>query len=366
MSISRRSTTSRVAARCLTAVAALVLLTGSVAALSFTLGVAPRAAVASSEKDFELQSTVAFVSTRDDPTANPLLAAEIYLMNPDGTNVRRITLNSDGDGFPSLSPDGKKIIFDSNRLRTASEPLNTSYVFVMEADGSGQVALTRGSSASWSPDSKNVVFHASASGLGLPIKADPGAATEDSDLFVLNVDDFLVGAEGARNLTNNDAAIDDDPDWSPDGQTIVFTSHDRTDDPVNSVTAEIYTISADGSGTPHRLTFNGEEERAPAWSPDGTRIVFSCRRGGSDFEICVMDADGSNQLQLTNNLVGDLTPTWLADGQQIMFHRPVAGRLQLFAMNADGTNQHQVTNTPGINGFANWGELRVHIRHQPQ
>ena len=79
-----------------------------------------------------------------------------------------------------------------------------------------------------------------------------------------------------------------------------------------------------------------------------------------------MDADGSNQFQLTNNLVGDLTPTWSPDNQQIMFHRPVAGRLQLFIMNADGTNQHQVTNTTGINGFANWGELRTHINHQPK
>jgi Tol biopolymer transport system component len=89
-----------------------------------------------------------------------------------------------------------------------------------------------------------------------------------------------------------------------------------------------------------------------------------CRRGGNDFEICVMNADGSNQSQLTNNLVGDLTPTWSVDDQQIMFHRPVAGRLQLFAMNADGTNQHQVTNAAGNNAFANWGWLRVHIAHE--
>jgi TolB protein len=311
--------------------------------------------------NFELDSTVAFVSGRDDPAANPLLSAEIYLMNGDGTNPRRITSNADGDGFPALSPDGKKIVFDSNRLRGANDPLNTSDLFVMAADGIEQVHLRRGSSASWSPDGKNIVFHASASGTGLPIKPDPGAATEDSDIFILNVDDFLAGVETARNLTSNDATIDDDPDWSPDGQTILFTSHDRADDALNSVTAEIYAMNPDGTGAPQRLTFNTEEERAPAWSNDGTRIVFMCRRGGNDFEICVMNADGSNQSQLTNNLVGDLTPTWSVDDQQIMFHRPVAGRLQLFAMNADGTNQHQVTNAAGNNAFANWGWLRVHI-----
>ncbi len=317
---------------------------------------------ANPQANFTLEPTVAFVSSRDDPATNPFLATEVYLMAPDGTNARRLTFNGDGEGFPSLSPDGKNIVFDSNRLRTGSEPLNTSDLFVMAADGSEEVYLRRGSSASWSPDGKNVVFHASASGAGVPIKPDPGAATEDSDIFILNVDDFLAGVEDARNLTNNDAAIDDDPDWSPDGQTIIFTSHDRTDNPLNSVTAEIYSMNADGTGSPQRLTFNTEEERAPAWSNDGTRIVFMCRKGGSDFEICVMNADGSNQLQLTNNLVGDLTPTWSVDDQQIMFHRPVGGRQQLFVMNADGTNQHQVTDTPGANLFANWGFLRVHVR----
>ncbi len=364
MSISRATTVSHVYARCLKTSIMAAGLVVSVSAVTFTTPGPLQYLCAAPQKNFECESTVAFVSTRDDPTGNPLLAAEIYLMNPDGSGARRITFNSDGDGFPSLSPDGKKIIFDSNSLRRDGEPLNTSDLFVMESDGSAQQHLVRGSSGTWSPDSKNVAFHASASGVGLPIKPDPGAATEDSDIFVLNVDDVLSGNAQPRNLTNNDSAIDDDPDWSPDGQTIAFTSHDRHDDPLNSATAEIYTMSADGSSPPLRITFNSEEERSPDWSPDGTLIVFSCRRGGSDFEICTMNADGSNQQQLTNNTVGDLTPAWSRDGQQIMFHRPVAGRLQLFIMNADGTNQHQVTNTPGINLFANWGQLRGHIGHQ--
>jgi TolB protein len=351
-------------------IARLVIIEGKLGAclVAATLGSSivvsdARVGAGAQNANFELRSTVAFVSTQHDPLTDPLLAAEIYLMDGDGTNVRRITFNADGDGFPSLSRDGKKMVFDSNRLRGDGEPLNTSDLFVMESDGSDQRHLVRGSSGTWSPDSKNVAFHASASGAGLPIKPDPGAATDDSDIFVLNVDDVLSGNAVSRNLTNNDLTIDDDPDWSPDGQTIAFTSHDRQDNPINSVTAEIYTMSADGSGPPQRITFNNEEERSPDWSPNGTRIVFSCRRGGADFEICTMNADGSNQQQLTNNTVGDLTPTWSHDGQQIMFHRPVAGRLQLFIMNADGTNQHQLSNTAGINAFPNWGVLRVHVGH---
>jgi len=310
-----------------------------------------------------LHSTIAFVSTRHDsavdPTVNPqraLLAAEIYLMNGDGTNPRRLTENNHFDGFPALSSDGSRIVFDSNRLRSEGEPFNTSDLFVMSADGSGETHLIRGSSATWSPDGKQIAFHASASGKGHPIKPDPGAATSDNDIFVLNLGD----GTRAKNITNSPEAIDDDPDWSPNGQKIVFTSHAVTDDPINSATAEIYTIELDETAKPQRLTNNAEEERAPAWSPDGKRIVFSCRRGGPDFEICVMNADGTGQVQLTDNSVPDLTASWSPDGKKIVFHRRAGGRgqFQLFLVNADGTGEVQLTFPPGLNAFPNWGETR--------
>jgi dipeptidyl aminopeptidase/acylaminoacyl peptidase len=102
------------------------------------------------------RGTIAFVSTRHDSTADPVVdpvrafhAAEIYLMNGDGSDARRITNNAYGDGFPSLSPDGRSIVFDSNRLRKNAEALNTSDLFVMNSDGTDQRALVRGSSASW-------------------------------------------------------------------------------------------------------------------------------------------------------------------------------------------------------------------------
>lgn len=315
------------------------------------------------QSQFLLASTIAFTSTRDDPAAAiPFNAAEIYLLDPDGAHPRRLTVNADGDGFAALSPDGKNIIFDSNRLRTETDPLNTSDLFVMNTDGTDQLFLTRGSSATWSPDSKRIAFHASASGTGLPIKQDPGAATFDSDIFVADVDDLLGHVQPPRNLTNSPDKIDDDADWSPDGQKIVFTRHDVTDNQINSVTAEIFVINADGTGL-SRLTFNTEEERGASWSPDGTRIVFSCRRGGSDFEICVMDADGTNQQQLTDNTVPDLTATFSPDGQKIVFHRALLpGQNQLWTMNVDGTEQTQLTSAPGVNLLANWGELRAHVK----
>jgi Tol biopolymer transport system component len=195
--------------------------------------------------------------------------------------------------------------------------------------------------------------------VGLPIKGDPGAATFDSDIFVVNVDDALSGAATRRNITNSPDAIDDDADWSPDGQKIAFTSHSVSDNQLNSVTAEIYAISPYG-GPLERLTDNTEEERAPSWAPDGSKICYMCRHGGPDFEICVMNADGAGQTQLTNNSTLDATPTWSPDGSQIVFHRTVGGLNQLFVMNPDGTGETQLTSPPGHNVFAIWGELRVH------
>ena len=323
--------------------------------------------------NFKLVSTIAFSNTFGATVEELFNNGEIYLIDPDGANPRRLTHNDAADGFATLSPDGKKIVFDSNRLRDVTteppEPLNVSDLFVMNTDGTEQTHLTRGASPTWSPDSKHIAFHASASGTGQPILSTPGAATTDSDLFIANVDDLLAAVETPQNITNNPTKIDDDPDWSPDGTKLVFTSHDvNAPNHNNAVSAEVYVINADGSGAPKQLTFNLEEERAPAWSPDGTRIVFSCRRGGMDFEICVMNADGTGQVQLTDNTMPDLTASWSPDGQQIVFHRPpVAGQNQLFVMNTDGTGVSQITNLPGQNLpgqslFANWGELRIHVK----
>jgi TolB protein len=355
------------------------------------LAAASPTAPAAAAGDFHLESTIALTSTRDCPlcstVAELLGAAEIYLINPDGTNPWRLTHNTNLDVFATLSPDGKKIVFDSNRNRGPAEPINTSDLFVMNTDGSEQTLLTRGGSATWSPDSKRIAFHASASGTGTPLRTDVGSATTDSDIFVANPDDLIADVEAPRNLTRDwtepeghRTRIADDPDWSPDGQSIAFTAHDAGDDPPNppflSNSAELYLLDPAATGPPQRLTFTSvpgdglpdEEERSPAWSADGTRIVYSCRigGGGADFELCVINADGTNRVQLTDNSVGDLTPTFSPDGRQIVFQRilPAQGPQQFTipsTLNADGTlpTATQLTGPPGINLIANWGELRV-------
>ena len=97
----------------------------------------------------------------------------------------------------------------------------------MASDGTEQTYLTRGSSASWAPDSKHITFHASASGTGVPIRMDPGAPPSDSDIFILNVDDAAIGQQAPINITNSEMLIEDDPHWSPDGQSIVYIGPSR-------------------------------------------------------------------------------------------------------------------------------------------
>ena len=319
-------------------------------------------------QQLQLSSAIAFVSTRDDPTGNPASTAELYVANYTEnavpaerlTNLRRLTENTYADAFPALSPDGGKLVFDSNRL-FATPALNTADLFVMDWDGDNVAYLTRGSSATWSPDGKTIAYHRSASGTGAYIRADPGSATIDSEIFVINVDDAAKGIGMPVNLTNTVDWIDDDPDWSPDGSRILYTRHAVTDNHANPLSAEIWVMNADGAGQT-QLTSNGEEERGPAWSPDGTRIAYACRLGAPPlsgrpptFEICVMDANGGNVQRLTTNTVADLTPTWSPDGQRIVFH----SASQLAEVTVADKVLQLLTGPPGLNLLANWGNILV-------
>ena len=218
-------------------------------------------------------------------------------MGADGKNQQRLTSNRHKDWSPSWSPDGKRIVFFSNRDGHVMGGIPTSEIYVMDADGKNQQRLTNNPdgdlSPSWSPDGKRIVFSSRRDGHFI------GEAGITEEIYVMDAD----GGNEQR-LTEN-RRNDWDPSWSPDGKRIAFAS-DRKGDFVNF---DIYVMDVDGDNE-QRLTKNRVDDWKPSWSPDSERIAFASTMDGN-FEIYVMDADGGNLQNLTNNPHVDSSPAWL-------------------------------------------------------
>jgi Tol biopolymer transport system component len=265
---------------------------------------------------------------------------DIWVMNPDGSEQTNLTntptLNEMG---PAWSPDGTRIAYTEgfagfNRL------------MVMNADGTNQVAVTATPDyqfgPSWSPDGTQIAF----------VREVPGEVISiQFDILVVSVD----GA-GERNITSSD--FDElDPAWSPDGAKIAFagvrpemTVDPETGDPIEAAQWEIVTVNPDGSGETvlsagdpgSERALLLEDDRAPAWSPDGRMLVFMSQSVDPccpPWQIWIVNRDGTGAVVLSDNPeVNDLFPSFSPDGTLIVFSSDrdatVGGQLDVYTMPA--------------------------------
>lgn len=237
---------------------------------------------------------------------------DIYGMRLDGSGRVRLTNDPGDEGGPRWSPDGSQIVYYGNQDGDFE-------IYLMNADGSGVTQLTDNDVddlyPSWSPDGTRLVYTEARDG--------------DAELFVM-------GADGSAPTRLTDNETDDRyPVFSPDAATIAYASAAQAG-------YDIVTMPAEGGETTH-LTDNDADDDAPDYAPDGATIAFSSDRAGGNYDIWLMDADGANPHRLATASREDAIPRWYEDGSHIVFDSNRDGDFEIYVMNADGTGQTQLT-----------------------
>ena len=216
-----------------------------------------------------------------------------------------------------------------------------SNIYIINADGSNMKKLTENSTGApeyeifnnvapaWSPDGTRIAFFSDRD------YQEHNNLWQSDEIYVMNID----GSDQTR-VTYDTIWGVFYPAWSPDGTKIVFLS-DRDGN------LEIYAVDLN-TGDEKNLTNDPGADggaRGASWSPDGTRIAFS-RYTNGNADVWIMNADGSNQRNLTNNPAEDDCPRWSPDGKNIFFWSNRDGTESIYIMNVDGSNQRSLTNDP--------------------
>ena len=295
---------------------------------------------------------IAFQSSRDG-------SSELYVMNDDGSEVRRLTDNGFKEGRPIWSPDGQYIAFTRDINSAVPGRPQQIHTFVMDADGSHPQNLTQplgveGANPTWSPDGRQIAV--SIAGIGT------------YDIVALDIAKGTV-----RYLTNNPAKRDGSsaPCWSPDGRHIVY------EQTKNQNGRTIYKMDADGKNATALLPGAAKMMRNfPRWSPDGRSILYSeaefhigkgvLRRVAN--RIVIMRADGSNPraLSIPKTWV-TFSACWAADGTQILFSamedglKDPKGNFEIYQYDLASRAITNLTNHPANDYSPDWisGSLSV-------
>jgi TolB protein len=277
-------------------------------------------------------------------------------------NIRQLTFGGE-NAEAYWSADGQYITFQSTR-----DGRSCDQQYVMRADGSEVTKISAGGKTTcgyfYNGDAR--VFFAAThhADTACPPRPDPSQGyvwpLDKFDIYTSNPD----GSDLQR-LTDY-GVYTAEGILSPDGQTIVFTSTKDGD-------LDIYTMNVDGTNV-RRLTSTPGYDGGPWWSPDGRQIVYRAHHPKdaeelaeyerllamniirpSKVELFVMDADGSNNRQITNLGGANFGPTWTPDGTRIIFssnhENPRSRDFNLFLVNLDGTGLTKITTHPEFDGF---------------
>jgi hypothetical protein len=259
-----------------------------------------------------------------------------------GAQATDLTSTSDqgrDDQAPAWTGDGKKILFSSTR---PIFPMSTDdNVLIMGVDGSLPTPLTESTANETHPST-------SVGGSQISFRS---TLTGAEDIYVMNRD----GSN--EHVIFSHAAIDTDPNMSPDGKRVAYMSRAQA----GTGDWDILVGSTDG-GILTNLTLNDNGANLePDWSPDGSKIAFVSSRNGGDLDIFTMNADGSNVKVLLDNTANDTRPAWSPDGTKIAFNSDMDApgvNNEIYVMNADGTGTPtRITNNPANDVAPAWQPL---------
>jgi Tol biopolymer transport system component len=266
------------------------------------------------------------------------ISGDIFVMPPIGLPQVQLTTARPDDAQSAWSPDGRRIAFKSRRN-------GNNELYVMNADGSGQTRLTNSFNVSegqpaWSPDGTRLLYR----------KTPDNPITQNADIWQIDVNPAAPNPRPVLERTGDERY----PSYSPDGTKIVFRGDQDLID--HSGDEELYVMNADGTDIV-QLTHNDVFDSAPAFSPDGTKIAFESARDSGDplaLDIYVMNADGSDVRRLTTDPAHDEGPIFSPDGTKIAFASLRSGQEDIWVMNADGSDQRQLTDDPARDESPDW------------
>ena len=344
--------------------------------------------------------------------------ADIYLQSVGGQTAINLTKDATADDRqPAFSPDGERIVFQSDR--------DGGGIFVMGRTGESVRRLTDGGyNPAWSPSGKEIVYATES------VMLNPAGRGPRSGLWIVNIDSgekrqiatedsvqpswspagsriafwaargpqrqrdilTIAAAGGDAVLVTDDAALDWNPVWAPDGKSLYFASNRGGSmnlwrvpidegsgrplgqpEPITVPSRFVghISVSADGSRIAYcsneleqnvqRLTMDPASEKIlpePYWvtsgsqpwggldvAPDGQSIVLQSFRSQED--LFVARADGTGLRQLTNDAANDRYPRWSPDGRRIGFYSNRAGGWEAWTINVDGSGLTQLTRQSG-------------------